>query len=146
MKIEEIHITGDCLEAVGIPDGGYALVDRDAKPCVFDIVWCNNELCSVRGYLKQIVQTGPNAIVRTRYRDKSKDYLFSVKEMYGVVLQVMDENRKVVWKRPKIAEYERLQKAILVLSSKYEQALKNDYVHSPLAWALYHTWKEFDRR
>lgn len=99
-RIKVIHITGDCLEAIGIPDGGYAVVDRDEKPRIFDVVWCNNELCSVRGYLKQIVQTGPNAIVRTRYLDKSRNYLFSVKELYGVVLQVMDEDRNVVWKRP----------------------------------------------
>ena len=55
MRLKEIHIFGDCLEAIGIPDGGYAIVDRDAKPRIFDVVWCNNELCAVNGFLKQIL-------------------------------------------------------------------------------------------
>ena len=100
MRIKEIHICGDCLEGIGVPNGGYAIVDRDAKPRIFDVVWCNNELCTVNGFLKQIVQTGPHPIVRTRYLDRSKDYLFSMKAFYGVVLQIMNEDREVVWERP----------------------------------------------
>ena len=100
MRFKEIHIYGDCLEGIGVPNGGYAIVDRDAKPRIFDVVWCNNDLCTVNGYLKQIVQTGPHPIVRTRYLDRSKDYLFSMKECYGVVLQIMNEDREVVWERP----------------------------------------------
>jgi hypothetical protein len=37
-----------------------------------------------------------------------------------------------------------LAKAVKLLESKYEQAKNMEYVHKPLAWALYQTWKEVD--
>ena len=39
----------------------------------------------------------------------------------------------------------KIENAIRVLQSKYNKALSQDYVRNPIAWALYQTWKEFDR-
>ena len=39
-----------------------------------------------------------------------------------------------------------LDNAIIVLKEKFNQALCTEYIHHPIAWALYQTWKEFDRR
>lgn len=103
--IQEIQIYGDCLMGIGIPDGGIAIIDRDLKPNVFDVVWCMNPMASINGYLKQIVQTGDKAIVHTCYIDKSKDYQFYAPEILGVVLKVMDYDRNVVWERPEPVEY-----------------------------------------
>lgn len=36
------------------------------------------------------------------------------------------------------------QKAMSILDKKYAEAKKLPFVRNPLAWALYHTWKEFD--
>lgn len=32
------------------------------------------------------------------------------------------------------------------LRAKYEWALKQEYIRVPIAWALYETWKDYDRR
>lgn len=39
-----------------------------------------------------------------------------------------------------------LKKAIELLESEYERAKKLEYVHNPLAWALYQVWKKADER
>ena len=35
-------------------------------------------------------------------------------------------------------------KAMSILDKKYAEAKKLQFVRDPLAWAMYHTWKEFD--
>lgn len=35
-------------------------------------------------------------------------------------------------------------KALSILDKKYAEAKKLPFIRDPLAWALYHTWKEFD--
>lgn len=37
-----------------------------------------------------------------------------------------------------------LDKAIAKLTELYDKALQNEQIHNPIAYALYHTWKEFD--
>lgn len=37
-----------------------------------------------------------------------------------------------------------LLKAMSILDKKYAEAKKLPFVRNPLAWALYHTWREFD--
>lgn len=39
---------------------------------------------------------------------------------------------------------EELRKAIKILNEEYEIAKKNSYIHNPIAWALYHTWKRIE--
>lgn len=146
MELEERYFSGDCLEAVGFPPKGIAVIDKKMKPCVFDIVHCNDSACGICGYLKQIVRTGDKPLVMTCYKDSERNFLFFAKEIYGVVIRVLDEHGNVVWERPKGVDYEPLRKAVAVLAEMYEKAHRNDYVHSPLAWALYHTWKKFDQR
>lgn len=102
---EEISITGDCLEGLGIPNGGIAVVDRDEKPNVFDVVWCDIALGGISGCLKQIIQTGDKPIVHTVYKDLDRDFAFCSPKIFGVVLKVMDYDRNVVWERPEPVEY-----------------------------------------
>lgn len=102
---EEICITGDCLEGIGIPNGGIAVVDRDVKPNVFDVVWCDIALGGISGCLKQIIQTGDRPIVHTVYKDHDRDFAFYSPKIFGVVLKVMDYDRNVVWERPEPVEY-----------------------------------------
>lgn len=35
-----------------------------------------------------------------------------------------------------------LAKAIKLLTAKYEWAKQQDWIHDPLAWALYQVWRE----
>ena len=35
-----------------------------------------------------------------------------------------------------------LRKAVDLLHKNYEKALDSSYVRNPIAWALYHTWRE----
>lgn len=39
-----------------------------------------------------------------------------------------------------------LKKAIELLEAEHERAKKLEYVHNPLAWALYQVWKKADER
>lgn len=41
-------------------------------------------------------------------------------------------------------EQEKLDRAIIWLTTEYERALQIDFVDKPIAWALYNTWKHFD--
>lgn len=100
MGMKELHFQGDCLEALGIPSSGFAVIDTDAAPLVFDVVHCNDCAIAISGYLKQLVRTGDKPIVQTAYTDKSRDFLFFAREIYGVCLRVLDEDRNVVWERP----------------------------------------------
>lgn len=36
------------------------------------------------------------------------------------------------------------EEAMSILDKKYAEAKKLPFVRDPLAWALYHTWREFD--
>lgn len=40
--------------------------------------------------------------------------------------------------------YRAWKKAMSILDKKYAEAKKLLFIRDPLAWALYHTWKEFD--
>lgn len=39
-----------------------------------------------------------------------------------------------------------LEKAIELLKAEYERAKKLEYVHKPLAWALFQVWKKVDAK
>lgn len=39
-----------------------------------------------------------------------------------------------------------LRKAVELLHKNYEKALNSSYVRNPIAWALYHTWRETDEK
>lgn len=39
-----------------------------------------------------------------------------------------------------------LEKAIKILKVNYESAIMLPFVRSPLAWALYRTWEEVDKK
>ena len=43
-------------------------------------------------------------------------------------------------------EDKELLKAIKMLIKQYEHSKNSDYVHSPVAHAFYHTWKQLDER
>ena len=38
-----------------------------------------------------------------------------------------------------------LDDAVELLKQKYEYALRQKWINSPLCWALFHTWSEVDR-
>lgn len=37
-----------------------------------------------------------------------------------------------------------LEKAIRILQEEFEKTRNNSYIHNPVAWALYHTWKRVE--
>ncbi len=43
-----------------------------------------------------------------------------------------------------VEEYKILLEAIEILETIYEEAVKADYVKSPICFSLYKTWKHFD--
>lgn len=84
-------ISGICLEEVGVPARGQAVINRTIKPKVGDLVWCNKDICTIGGYLKQVVSfENEEMVVTTRYKDHSKNFTFNVFEFYGVVEMIFD--------------------------------------------------------
>ena len=102
-KRKWIRFGGECLEAIGFPISGKALVDYNAVPRIFDVVLCTNAAGAV--YLKEIVDTGNQALgrrpfVHTRYKDHKKNFAFWPVEIIGVVLEAKNDDGVVVWRRP----------------------------------------------
>ena len=106
-KVETHRIYGDCLEAIGIPSSGTAVIAIGEPPQVFDVVWCEGVIGGeIGGYLKQIVQTGAKSIVRTQYLDTKRNYMFAPCSILGVVLEVYNDAGNTVWKRTPAVEAE----------------------------------------
>jgi hypothetical protein len=94
------EISGICLEEVGIPNKGRAVINKTIKPNVGDLVHCNTEFCSLNGYIKQVKAfDGEQMLVGTRYLDHSKNYDFYCFEFYGVVEMVFDMMGNIVYRR-----------------------------------------------
>ena len=98
-RLEEHRIIGDCLERLGIPNGGIAVIDRNASIDVGDVVWCTKISGQIGGYLKQVVSMGETITVGTAYLDSARDFTFPACEILGKLKQVMDYDRNVVWAR-----------------------------------------------
>lgn len=73
------------------------------------------------------------------------------------LLDLLDENGRTILTAAKINRLEGVyfpaelhvgdrawKKAMSILDKKYAEAKKMPFIRDPLAWALYHTWKEFD--
>ena len=73
------------------------------------------------------------------------------------LFDLLDENGRAILTAAKINRLEGVcfpaelhvgdrawQKAMSILNKKYAEAKKRPFIRDPLAWALYHTWKEFD--
>lgn len=43
------------------------------------------------------------------------------------------------------AQPEHMHTVMLKIAEKYEKAMNTSYILNPMAWALYQTWKEYDR-
>lgn len=92
--------TGECLEEVGIPNRGRAVINRTIKPKVGDIVWCDNQFGTISGFLKQVKSfDGEEMVVTTRYKDHSKNYEFYCFAFYGVVEMVFDNMGDLCYRR-----------------------------------------------
>ena len=97
--IHEEKFSGECLGARGIPDRGTVLIDYDAEPRLLDLVLCDGPAGSICGFMKELVQTGTRPIVRTRYKDSTRDYMFLSPTIMGVAVEVRDEKGNVVYRR-----------------------------------------------
>ena len=98
-------IGGDCLEEAGVPDRGRALINCQIEPKVGDLIWCDNYMGTIHGYIKQVKSiNGDEMIVQTRYKDKSKDFEFYASAVYGVVEMVFDVMGDLRYKRPEYLE------------------------------------------
>lgn len=106
--IHEERFSGNCLEARGIPDCGTVLIDYDAEPRILDLVLCDGPAGNICGFMKELVQTGDKPIVRTRYGDAKRDYMFLSPKIMGVAIEVRDEQGNTVWRRPKPTHRDRL--------------------------------------
>ncbi|MBQ1776698.1 MAG: hypothetical protein IIZ93_00930 [Acidaminococcaceae bacterium] len=110
-------------------------VIQDIKPrseCVGRIVRGVYEIPAVEPELKEL----------SEWKADFKEYINALnmpKDDYDGIMEYIDE---VPSAQPSDSKIEN---AIRVLQSKYNKALSQDYIRNPIAWALYQTWKEFDR-
>ena len=100
-RIAHHSIYGECLEGIGIiiPNGGVAVIDRNAIPVVNDIVHCCKAMGTNSSYLKQVKEIDKNILVGTSYKDKTRDFTFIAEEIRGVVLKVTDHSGNVIWEK-----------------------------------------------
>lgn len=101
-RIAKYGCYGDCLEGIGIvmPNKGIAVIDRNAMPQVGDVVHCTRNLGAITSYLKRVERIDGDITVGTCYIDKSRDFSFVAREIFGVLLQVLDrETGAVIWEK-----------------------------------------------
>lgn len=48
-------------------------------------------------------------------------------------------------KAEEVAQPEHMHTVMLKIKEKYEKAMNTPCISNPMAWALYQTWKEYDR-
>ena len=56
----------------------------------------------------------------------------------------MEKLAAVACRKDRSGRMTELDKAIEVLKEKYKEAVEDEYVATPLVYALHHTWMEFD--
>lgn len=94
------RIFGDCLEAEGIPSSGIVKLEHGTEVHVGDIVHCTKYAGMISSYLKKVLEIKNGLIiVGTAYVNPEKDFSFPAAEILGVAVEVMDDNRNVVWRR-----------------------------------------------
>lgn len=98
-------VYGDCLEKIGIriPNRGYAVVDRDLKPRVGDVVHCTKISGALSSYIKRVLSVDDGRVtVGTAYIDPAKDFSFEAAEILGVVTEIYDQLfHNLIWERPR---------------------------------------------
>ena len=92
---------GDCLEARGIPNPAYVVVDRTLIPKISDLVHCTRFPRTINSYIKEVREVGDDIIVGTRYLDSNRDYTFAAAELLGTVIVAKDSEGNVVYRRKK---------------------------------------------
>lgn len=118
-----------------------------------DIARCMDSRCKVEGTCTQ---------KEVWKRLKAYEDTGWTPEMIGYIkdqdlLDLLDEYGRSILTAAKINRLERVyfpaelhvgdrawKKAMSILDKKYAEAKKMPFVRDPLAWALYHTWREFD--
>ena len=101
-RIVKHNCYGECLEGSGrvMPNGGIAVIDRNGKPQVGDVVHCTRNAGTLTSYLKRVESIDSEITVGTRYIDASRDFSFIAREIFGVLLQVLDrETGAVIWEK-----------------------------------------------
>lgn len=78
------------------------------------------------------------ALART-YRDTMDTHIYSPRDIMSSMQGLRPVDAVEV-------EDKELLKAIKILIKQYEHSKNSDYVHSPVAHAFYHTWKQLDER
>lgn len=78
--------------------------------------------------------------VYQRYLNGETDFKKLGKE-YGVT---QERIRQAIVKQERIVNP--LNQIVALLERNYNLALRNPIVEKPISWALYQTWKEFDRK
>ena len=133
MKIEELQFSlrvYNCLKRKGIDTVEQLIIMSD------------DELLKIRcfgiGCLKEV-------------RDKLaeyKDFLENpIREYMGIPEQALQTATIPIVmraKKPPVYLPAELEKAIRILQEEYEKTRNNSYIHNPVAWALYHTWKRIE--
>ena len=95
----ERKFRGDCLEKIGVPDRGTAVIDRALPPRVGDLIHCTRTAGTLDSYLKEVVEIGEDIVVRTRYLDETRDFSFVAAELLGTVVAIKDTAGNILKER-----------------------------------------------
>lgn len=91
---------GECLERAGLPYKTKAVINRTELPNVGDLVWVDNSLGTIHGFIKRVKSFDDGVLlVETAYDDPNKDFMFYATTYYGVIEMAFDYLGDVVYRR-----------------------------------------------
>ena len=130
MKIEELHLSTrayNCLKRKGIDT--VEQLARIPEP----------DLMKIRNFGEECLK---------EVREKMAVYKDQItgKPLPEMKPAPVAEPISIITRREKQAVYlpEEFAHAIDILQEEYEKTRNNPYIHNPIAWALYHTWRRIE--
>lgn len=83
-------------------------------------------------------------LIRTNAKVEANDTQYDIGRVHGLI-----NAADLIHNAPTVDAVEvvdpELRKAIKMLIKQYEHSKNSEYVHSPIAHAFYHTWKQLER-
>lgn len=94
------HTQGDCLIGAGLPKKATAVINRTVLPKPGDLVWVDNSLGTIHGFIKQVKSfENGQLLVTTNYEDPSRNFEFYATVYYGVIELAFDTFGDLCYKR-----------------------------------------------
>ena len=129
----------------------FRLTFAEEQNCEGHVAWSANAVYSdvIEGALLELPSAQPD-VPGTNVGDMvNRAAAIDILDAYQVMVENGEEN-PYAWARLRMSELpsaqpEHMHTVMLKIKEKYEKAMNTPCINNPIAWALYQTWKEYDR-